>query len=87
MKIQLRSTQEKIDEIVRRVVNQFHSEKIIIFGFHAKVPGGLRCDTVCKGGVGRQCLLPQGGTGHECTTGGADGANRQGAGKGTGHPG
>ena len=51
MKRQLKSTQEKIDEIVRRVVNQFHPEKIILFGSHAKGTAGPdsgRNETCCQ---------------------------------------
>lgn len=44
MKRQLKSTREKIDEIVRRVVNQFHPEKIILFGSHAKGTAGPDSD-------------------------------------------
>jgi predicted nucleotidyltransferase len=44
MKRQLKSTQDKIDEIVRRVVKQFHPEKIILFGSHAKGTAGPDSD-------------------------------------------
>jgi predicted nucleotidyltransferase len=36
MKRRLKSNRDKIDEIVRRVVSQFHPEKIVLFGSHAK---------------------------------------------------
>jgi predicted nucleotidyltransferase len=44
MKKRLKSTREKIDEIVRRVVRQFHPEKIILFGSHAKGTAGPDSD-------------------------------------------
>jgi predicted nucleotidyltransferase len=44
MKRRLKSTRDKIDEIVRRVVKQFHPEKIILFGSHAKGTAGPDSD-------------------------------------------
>ena len=65
-----------------------------IFQLHARRNGPASPDDhghdsgrLRQGGAGRQSLLPQRGAGHECAAGGADGANRQGAGEGTGHSG
>ena len=44
MKRRLKSNRDKIDEIVRRVVKQFHPEKIILFGSHAKGTAGPDSD-------------------------------------------
>ena len=40
----MKSNRDKIDEIVRRVVNQFHPERIILFGSHAKGTAGPDSD-------------------------------------------
>jgi predicted nucleotidyltransferase len=44
MKGQLRSTQEKIGEMVRRIVKRFDPEQIILFGSHAKGTAGPDSD-------------------------------------------
>jgi predicted nucleotidyltransferase len=44
MKRQLRSTQEKINEMVRRIVKRFDPEQIILFGSHAKGTAGPDSD-------------------------------------------
>jgi len=44
MKRQLRSTQEKINEMVRRIVKRFDPEQIILFGSHAKGRAGPDSD-------------------------------------------
>jgi predicted nucleotidyltransferase len=41
---QQESTQEKINEMVRRIVERFDPEKIILFGSYAKGKGGLDSD-------------------------------------------
>lgn len=38
------SVQERIDEMVRRIVSQFHPEKIILFGSHARGEAGPDSD-------------------------------------------
>jgi len=38
------SVQEKIDEMVRRIVTQFNPEKIILFGSHARGTSGKDSD-------------------------------------------
>lgn len=38
------TAQEKIQEMVRRIVNRFHPEKIILFGSHARGEGGPDSD-------------------------------------------
>jgi predicted nucleotidyltransferase len=35
---------EKIDELVRRIVNRFHPEKVILFGSHARGTAGEDSD-------------------------------------------
>jgi predicted nucleotidyltransferase len=44
MKRRLRSTREKINEMVRRIVNRFDPEQIILFGSHAKGTAGPDSD-------------------------------------------
>jgi predicted nucleotidyltransferase len=44
MKRQLRSAQEKINEMVRRIVKRFDPEQIILFGSHAKGTAGPDSD-------------------------------------------
>lgn len=44
MKRRLRSTQEKINEMVRRIVKRFDPEQIILFGSHAKGTAGPDSD-------------------------------------------
>lgn len=44
MKRQLKSTREKINEMVRRIVKGFDPEQIILFGSHAKGTAGLDSD-------------------------------------------
>ncbi len=38
------AVQEKIEEMVRRIVDQFHPEKIILFGSHARGGAGPDSD-------------------------------------------
>jgi len=38
------SLQERIDEMVRRIVSQFHPDKIILFGSHARGEAGPDSD-------------------------------------------
>jgi len=44
MKRHLKSTQEKINEMVRRIVKRFDPERIILFGSHAKGTAGSDSD-------------------------------------------
>ncbi len=44
MKRHLRSTQEKINEMVRRIVKRFDPEQIVLFGSHAKGTAGPDSD-------------------------------------------
>ena len=38
------TTQEKIEEMIRRIAEQFNPEKIILFGSHARGEGGPESD-------------------------------------------
>jgi len=44
MKKQKESVQEKIDDLVRRIVKRFRPEKIILFGSHARGTAGQDSD-------------------------------------------
>jgi len=44
MKKQKESVQEKIDDLVRRIVERFRPEKIILFGSHARGTAGQDSD-------------------------------------------
>ena len=44
MKKQKESVQEKIDDLVRRIVERFQPEKIILFGSHARGTAGQDSD-------------------------------------------
>ena len=44
MNRQKETINEKIDELVRRIVNQFHPEKVILFGSYARGTAGEDSD-------------------------------------------
>jgi len=44
MNRQKETLNEKIDELVRRIVNQFHPEKVILFGSYARGTAGEDSD-------------------------------------------